>query len=95
MPIAASCTRDRVLDLAHDRLQMALQVLVPVGGQRRFVHRRAVGDDDEDAPRLAAREQPGVRPRERFAVDVLLQHLVVQKETERRPAPAATARRRP
>ena len=61
---------------------MRIQVVVAVGGERRFVRRHAVGDDDQDAPLLAAGEQPAVRPGQRLAVDVLLQHLVVQEQTE-------------
>src|SRR4030095_7965251 len=42
---------------------------------------------DEDATRLAAGEQPAVRPGQRFTVDVLLQHLLVEEQAERSPAP--------
>jgi len=76
------------LDVLDDDLQMALQVFVTVGGERRFVHRRAIGDDDEDAARLGAGEQSTVRPDQRFAVDVLLEHLVVEKQPESDPRPA-------
>src|SRR5262245_45213207 len=68
-------------DVLDDDLQVGLEILVAVGRERRFIHRRAVGDDDEDAAGLAAGEQAAVRPDQRLAVDVLFEHLVVQKES--------------
>ena len=81
--MAASRTGDRGFDVANDGLQVAFEILVAVGGHRRLVHRRAVRHDDQNPPRLRALQQAGVRPQQGLAVDVLLEHLVVEKQPER------------
>ena len=81
-------------DVVDDLPQVLVEIVVAVGGERGLVHRRAVGDDDEDAAAFAAGEQAAVRPEQRLAVDVLLEHLVVQEQAERRRGRGATARRR-
>jgi hypothetical protein len=75
MPIAASRTGDERSTPSTHRPQVLVQVLVAVRGQCRLVHRRAVGDDHENAPRFGAGQQPAVRPAHSLAVDVLLQDL--------------------
>jgi len=53
-----------------------------IGRLGRVVHRRAVGDDHQDAPLLGPRHQPIVRPQQGLAVDVFLQQALAHHETQ-------------
>ena len=59
-------------DPLNDIAEVPFKEIPGVCGQGSVVHRRAVGDDHQDAALFVAADEAAVRPQQRLAVDVLL-----------------------
>ena len=63
-------------------LEVLLQVIARVHEQGGVVHRQAVGDHHQHLALFRAHHDAVVRPDERLAVDVLLQHFLAHHQPE-------------
>ena len=61
------------LDIADHFAEMFFEIAAAVYRQRRIIDRRAIGDNEENAPVLTAGQKALMRPDQSLAVDVLLQ----------------------
>src|ERR1019366_1297220 len=65
-----------------DALQMSLQIQRIVRFDRRFVERRAIGNDQQYAPPLRTPQQALMRPQQRLTIDVFLQQLGLEHQSQ-------------
>ena len=73
------------LDVLDDAAQVAFEIIAGVHRKRGIIDRRAIGDHHQDAPVFGPRHQPGMRPGQRFAVDVFLQQAFAHHQPEITP----------